>query len=193
MSTVYLDSSCSLSSHSRLRWLLTAWKLSFHISQMMLLQRGLTLWNWIFNRQSHVFNYSIRHFCAQNVLRFTPPAPLHFPPISLFPPGTAVIAPTSPPPHARLSLVRLTDWLTDCVAAASAEITTQHPGRGEACWWHRLPLLSKWLTRQNSYFSVFGRTGEWGFGEEDWECIFLFFCNMLQIWMNSKQELKYTF
>lgn len=118
----------AMSSHSRLRWLLTARKLSFHISQMMPPQRGLTLWNWIFNRQSHVFNYYIRHFCAR-MFCASPLRPPHctphpfFLPFPYFP-WNHCYSPTSLHPK----LPHVVPGLTDCVAAASAEITTQHPG-----------------------------------------------------------------
>lgn len=108
----------AMSSSLRLWWLFTAWKLSFHISQMMLLQRGLTLWKWIFNRQSHVFNYYIRHFCAR-MFCASPLRPPHFPPPSSsshFPisPGTTVIASPHCIPklsHAVFPRPDLTVWL----------------------------------------------------------------------------------
>lgn len=133
ISTVYLSTSCSLTSDvlslSRLRWLLTAWKLSFHITHMMLPQRGLTLWTWMFNRQSHVFNYYIGHFYARMFLRFTPsPRALYSPPLLFLPfpysSGDHCYSLTSLHPK----LPHAVPVLTDCVAAASAEITTQHPG-----------------------------------------------------------------
>lgn len=72
---------------SQLRWLLTAWKLSFHITHMMLLLRALTLWTWMFSRQSHVFNYCIKHFYARMFCPSSTPSPRHtvLPPLP-FPP-----------------------------------------------------------------------------------------------------------
>lgn len=96
---------------------------------MMLPQRGLTLWTWMFNRQSHVFNYYIGHFYARMFLRFTPsPRALYSPPLLFLPfpysSGDHCYSLTSLHPK----LPHAVPVLTDCVAAASAEITTQHPG-----------------------------------------------------------------
>ncbi len=83
--------------------------------------------NWIFNRQSHVFDYYTRHFCTR-VFRALPLRPPHRTLLLLpFPYFLRdhCYSPTSLHPK----LPHAVPGLTGCVAAASAEITTQHPGR----------------------------------------------------------------
>lgn len=74
---------------------------------------------------NHMFNYYIRHFCG----RVFCASPLRPPPLLSLPfpyfPWDHCYSPTLLHPK----LPHAVPGLTDCVAAASAEITTQHPGR----------------------------------------------------------------
>lgn len=84
--------------------------------------------------------------------------------------------------------------LTDCVAAASAEITTQHPGGEQpADGIDYLYCQNNQLGRMPTFACLdVGESEdlEWRIGRI-FSFFFLFY--MLQIWMNSKQKLKYKF